>query len=88
MSTYRDIAELIPSHIRKEIITRDLIRAALGMNEYMKYLFEVWYLYVDPHGPKQWDCGICRSNIKENFLQLEAELINLEKEKNLLDGIS
>lgn len=85
--TYAELASEMPSHIRKEILKRDLIRKALGQNEYMKYLFEVWYLYIEPNAEKQWECGICRSNVKENFLKIETELINLEKENNLLNAI-
>lgn len=63
------------------------IQKAEGANEYLRYLFEVWYLYIDPNGVKDWDCGYCRNNVKSNFLELLNSLITLHKEKKMLDAL-
>lgn len=85
--TYRDIAQLIPAHIRKEIIQRNVVALASDRNEFMLYLFETWKLYVDSAGSLDWECGYCRANIKENFTKILPDLIELQKEQNLLDAI-
>lgn len=85
--TYRDLACLIPSHIRKEILQRQVVELAMDRNEYSKYLFEVWFLYIDPHGHKDWDCGFCRAKVKEDFSKILPDLLQIEKEQSLLDAV-
>ena len=85
--TYRDLANMIPAHIRKEIIDRQIVSLAMDRNEFSKYLFEVWYLYIDPHAARDWECGICRAKVKDDFIKILPDLITLEKEKNLLNAI-
>lgn len=64
-----------------------MVQKADGANEYLRYLFEVWFLFIDPYGQKAWDCGFCRANVKSNFTELLPSLIELHKNEQLLNAI-
>lgn len=85
--TYQTLAEKIPGDKRQLILERNMVVNANGVNEFMKYLFEVWYLFIEPNGSKNWDCGYCRQNVKNNFEKLLPSMIEMEKQKNLLDAV-
>lgn len=84
---YLELAKKIPAEIRSNILNGNMIQQAIGFNEYMKYLFEAWFLYIDPEGHKDWNCGFCRENVKSNFTKLLPSLLELDKNSKLLDAI-
>lgn len=84
---YRELVKRIPAEIIDKILTENIVSQAQGINEYMKYLFEIWYLYVDPNGNRNWECPLCRENIKSNFIELLPSFIEANKQSKLLDAL-
>lgn len=87
MSSIRQIAELIPAEYRKEILELNMIENAVAndTNQSMHYLVVIWKNYVEPNFEP--DCNLCRGRVLKNFRGLKSELIELEKEHNLLKSL-
>lgn len=81
------IAQRIPREVRRLRILNaaDPIANALpnSSNPHMMLLAEIWYTFIEPHKERRY-CGICLTNILENFRALKADLIELEKQYQLL----
>jgi hypothetical protein len=87
MSTYRDIALLIPSEYRKEIIELNIVHQSVAIKENpgMAYLVTIWKNYVDENFAGE--CNLCLGDLLKNYKQLLPEIIQLEKEAKLLDAV-
>ena len=85
--TVREIAQMIPQEYRKEIIETGLIHSAIPTitNPSMNYLGIIWKNYVSPE--EDLHCGLCLQRIIENYRQMEPILIQLEKERKLLNSV-
>lgn len=85
----KELALRIPKLLRDEILTENYIANAVSIedNVYMKYLWEVWYGYVDPGTDQDITCGYCRNTVIENFQKIQPALIEIHKEEKLLDQI-
>lgn len=78
---------LIPKDRRDEIISKNIIANAvpLGSNAYMKFLFVLWYNYIEPNGQGSLDCSFCLQNVLGNFKAMQDTIIELHKEEQLLE---
>ncbi len=81
------IAQLIPTEYRKEILLTNSIQTAIATttDPTMMYLAKVWKEYVEPN--EKLDCGLCMERILNNYRQLQNIFIELEKQSSLLDQI-
>lgn len=81
------IASRIPREVRQRRIlnTSDPIAKAMpsSSNPDMMLLAEIWYTFIEPHKARNY-CSVCLTNILENFRALKADLIELEKQYQLL----
>lgn len=86
MSTYRQLAEMIPAEYRKEILELNIISKAQAIagNSSMYYLFTIWKNYVETSADLSLDCNMCLSRILHNYAEIQPELIELEKQSKLL----
>ncbi len=87
--TLRQIAARIPAEYRKEILQTNMISNATASNAdaSMSYLLTIWQNYVEPDEIIDIGCGLCKERILKNYRELQAILLDLEKESNLLNGL-
>lgn len=87
MSNLAKIAKQIPDEYRKEILELNMIdnaKATAG-DQPMHYLVVIWQNYIE----KDFDaeCNLCRSRVLTNMRAMRNELIELEKQHNLLKSV-
>lgn len=87
--TLRQIAQMIPSEYRSEILELNMIARAQANSQdtTMEYLLQIWGTYVEPHSNLDAGCGLCRERILKNYRQLQPTMIELKKEENLLKAL-
>lgn len=87
--TLNDIALLIPSNYRKEILETNMITHAVAVaaDTGMHYLFTVWKNYVEQSEDLKMDCGFCLERVLKNYREILPVLVELEKQSNLLKEI-
>lgn len=89
--TYREIAIQIPDVVRsKRLLTESnpILNAVPVQTDYnMNLLYEVWYAFIEPGATKKINCPICLQNILNGFTEMYGELLQLEKEYQLLNSI-
>ena len=81
------IAALIPPEYRKEILDLDMIGRAIGNSSdaTMAYLITIWKNYIEPDFSP--DCNLCIARVLDNFKQMKATLVDMEKDANLLNTV-
>jgi hypothetical protein len=88
---YKQLARRIPDNVRSQriICEEDPITHAVPVqgNYHMSLLFEVWFTFIEPNAPKQYNCPFCLQNVLNNFRQMKGALIELEKEYQLLNSL-
>jgi len=79
------IARLIPPEYRREILVTNMITTAVATSTdaNMHYLCTIWSNYVEPGWTP--DCNLCCSRVLTNYKNMIDELIQLEKESQLLN---
>lgn len=84
MSKLRQIAGQIPAEYRKELLELNFIDSAVASadNQPMHYLVVIWKNYVEKDFEPE--CNLCRARVLTNFRAMKKDLIELEKEYNLL----
>lgn len=91
MSSYRNIALKIPDRVRSErlLIDADPIYNARphASNKDMQLLFAIWSDFIEKKSSDDMYCPICLRNILQNFREIKDELINIEKDYQLLKAI-
>ncbi len=84
------IVNRIPREVRRLRILNEIDPIAHAMpnnsNQNMMLLAEIWYTFIEPHKERSY-CPICLSNILESFRMLKADLIELEKQYQLLERL-
>lgn len=80
------IASLIPQEYRTEILQTNMVANAVAVSTdaNMYYLATIWRNYVSP---EDITCSLCLERILKNYKQLLPTLIEMEKQKNLLNSI-
>ena len=80
------MAKNVPHEYREKILLLWLPNATANMaNDYMRLLFEAWFVFIDPNGIRKDNCPRCVLNVLENWKSMKAELIEEEKDYNLLN---
>jgi hypothetical protein len=81
------IARKIPDKARIWILETNAIFKAIANNTdpHMKGLLAIWDTYIDKLDKKEFDCSWCMARIHQNFINLQDSLIEIEREKKLLD---
>lgn len=81
------IARKIPDKSRKWLLETNAIYKAVANNTdpHMKGLLTIWDNYIERLDVKEYECSWCMQRILNNYLNLQAALLILEKEKNLLE---
>lgn len=87
MSTLAQIAKLIPGEYRKELLELNIIDSAIAIegNQSMHYLAVIWKNYIEHDF--ETDCNLCRARVLTNMKAIRKELIELEKQHNLLKSV-
>ncbi|MGE9312879.1 hypothetical protein ACLOAU_14625 [Niabella sp. CJ426] len=82
-----EIAKMIPSEYRKEILEMDMIAnaQATASDNTMYYLATIWKNYIEP--TFQGDCNLCYARVLNSYKQLFPDLIELEKQSKLIDEV-
>ena len=79
----------IPSKIRKQrlLIDSDPISTAIASQNdpMMMSLAKIWYTFIEPNAVRNYGCGICMSNILQNFKEFKPMLVQLQEEEEMLD---
>lgn len=85
--TSKQIAGLIPAEYRKEMLEMDLIANAQPVNTCttMHYLTTIWKNYIEPDFVE--GCNLCYARVLDNYKNMLQDLVALEKESNLIEGI-
>ena len=85
--TYKQLAALIPSEYRKEILQLNMVQSAVGVpyNPTMQYLITIWTAYIEPDFTP--DCNICCGRALDGFKAMLPAMIQMEKEDNLLNQV-
>lgn len=91
MSALKTYAKRIPHQVRSERILTgyDPIQNAVPVqaNPHMLLLFEVWFTFIEPTKEKKYNCPVCLQNVLNNFREMKGDLIELEREYQLLKRI-
>lgn len=88
MKNMIEVVAGIPSEYRRKILTEWLPNAKPTLsNEFMKMLFETYFIYVDPNGVKNADCQRCVMNVLENWLAISALLLKAEQDQDLIEQL-
>lgn len=88
MSTrLQQIADLIPSEYRKEILEMNIVEEAqaVATNPSMQYLGVIWKNYVERDFDPQ--CGLCYTRVLDNFRALKKTFIAMEQGSDLLNDV-
>jgi hypothetical protein len=85
----RNLVDKIPVDIIKEIVDKDVIANAVPIagNAYMKFLFVVWYNYIEPNGSGEEGCLYCLQHVKSNFQQLRDAIVERYREQQKLESL-
>lgn len=92
-SYFTQICRKIPDRIRDEriLIPEDPIANAMpnGSDKAMRMLANIWWEFIEPkpEGERDYKCGMCLSNILNNWRQLKQSLIDLRNENDLLNRL-
>lgn len=87
--TIVQIAAQIPAEYRREILQTNMISQATAnqADPSMFYLLRIWKAYVEPNEILDEGCGMCRERILKNYRELQATMVELEKQSKLLDAL-
>jgi hypothetical protein len=85
----QQIAGRIPAEYRKEILDTNMISQATAnqADPSMFYLLTIWQNFVEPNEIMDMGCGLCKERILKNYRELQATLVELEKQSKLLDAL-
>lgn len=85
--TQKEIAALIPQSYIDEIIATNVINEATATvyDHKMNYLAIVWHDFVDPN--VSTTCNVCMADILKNWHNLQATLLLMKKDTNLLNSL-
>ena len=77
----------IPQDRLQEIVSKNIIANAvpISSNAYMKFLFVIWYNYIEPNGQGSLECSYCLQNVYNNFRSMQETIAEVYKENQLLD---
>jgi hypothetical protein len=82
------IAARIPDRVRSErlLVESDPIRTAIPVasNPELQLLFAIWYEFIEPKATGNMNCPYCLNNIVTNFKAMLPDLLELEREYQLL----
>lgn len=82
------LAGNIPADYRRKILFDWLPTATPALDKpEMLNLFNAWFLFIQPNGVQNRDCPICVNNVLQNWKAMQAALVALEKQDNLLLAI-
>ncbi len=84
---YIDLVRMFPNDVKEHILSRNMIALAGSNEEYLRYLFDVWYLYIEPQGEKKWECPLCRQNVLKYYIELQPIIIEEQKQQKLLHAL-
>lgn len=87
MSQLRKLAEQIPAEYRREILGMNMLMVAQAnnTNQTMLYLCVIWKEYIEKEFEP--DCNLCCARVLKNLKAMQPELIQLEKESQLLNQV-
>lgn len=85
--TLKEIAKLIPAVERREILKQGMISSAqpTTANATMLYLAKLWKKHIDYN--IEVDCNFCMQTVLNNYTQIAAELVELERQSVLLESL-
>lgn len=91
MMNLRYYAKKIPDEIRSKrlMVPGDPISNAKAVSgdKSMQLLFAIWYEFIEPASTGDMGCRICLRRVLVNFKEMKGELMQLEKEYNLLAAL-
>lgn len=85
--TIKDVIAKIPRDIRQKVLEKIPEAKASLSDPAFQYLWEAYFIYVDPDAVKASDCPSCRSNVLKNWIFLGGQIEAYEKEFNTLEKI-
>lgn len=87
MRNYK-IAESIPHEFRVKILTEWLpvAKASMG-NQAFQYLWETYFIYIEPNGERKVKCQQCINNVLDNWRYMQKHLIKAEQDYQLLESV-
>ncbi len=87
----RSTAQRIPDRVRSERLLTEpdpiLTAIASSANPAMQLLFAVWFEFVEPHGEKDLNCGLCLARVIKSFQFIRPALLELERESKILQQL-
>jgi len=89
---YLQMAQRIPSLLRKEILEQNLIykSAPISSDKHMQLLYTIYCTYIDPGGQHAPDCHYCLQEALNGFKELLPVMLDLQKaeelEKNMFNN--
>ncbi len=80
-------SSLIPINYVIAIVEKNIIANSvpISSNQYMKYLFTIWYNYIEPNSEGDLGCPYCLNNILGNFKAMQDDLIEIYKQDKLIN---
>jgi hypothetical protein len=83
-----ELARSIPHEYRNKILFEWLpgVRAEMT-NENYRFLFEAYFIYIEPDGIQKTDCQRCLNNILTNWKSMAPYIRDAELEFNTLEKL-
>jgi len=85
----RNIVDKIPADRIKEIVDKNIIANAvpLASNAYMKFLWVIWYNYIEPGGSGEINCMFCVTNVLNNFRNMQDAIVEAHRDNQKLESL-
>lgn len=88
MNDMQKIAGKIPHEYRVKILMIWLPQAKLKLADpFFLNLWNLYFIYIEPNGVKKPNCDKCKLNVFNQWIKLQADLMDAEKEYRLLEKI-
>jgi hypothetical protein len=88
MTTIKDVIQKIPRDIRLQIINEHVPAATANLsNPAFQFLWEAYFIYIDPDAVKASDCPLCMGNVLKNWIFMAGQIAEYEKNYNTLEKL-
>lgn len=86
--TVLDVIKRIPRDIRHQVINDHLPKATPTLSDpAFQFLWEAYFIYIDPDAVKASDCPKCLNNVLQNWIFVGKQIAEYEKQLNTLETL-
>lgn len=82
-----EIIKKLPHDIRVKILKSLPEATATLSNPAFQFLWEAYFIYIDPDAVKSTNCPVCLNNVLKNWIFLGEFIAEAEKEYNTLEKL-